>query len=199
MDEKRKDIRWYVASTASGRENRVKEAILSRSKTMDLAENILNVIVAEIEVEVTDKETGLPVYVTDKETGLQVPKKKMRNLYPGYIFIEMIMSDEAWFMVRNTPGVTGFIGSSGRGAKPFPVPDDEIEHILKRLGIVNEDMYERYHVGNTVRIINGPLTGIEGVIEHFDKSTGTLKISANFFGRPQMLEVDFADTEKIAE
>jgi transcriptional antiterminator NusG len=186
--EQSKDIRWYVASTASGRENRVKDAIISRIKSMDLSANILRVIVAEVEVDVLDKETKLP-------TG----KKKMRNLYPGYIFIEMIMSDEAWFMVRNTPGVTGFIGSSGRGAKPFPVPDDEIEHILKRLGIVSEDMYERYQIGNTVRIINGPLTDTEGVIEEFDKTTGVLKITANFFGRPQILEVNFADTEKISD
>lgn len=183
-----KDIRWYVVSTQSGRENRIKDYILSRKTSMDLEENIYRVIVAEIEVDVIDKETGLP-------SG----KKRMKNLYPGYVFVEMLMSDEAWFVVRNTPGVTGFIGSSGKGAKPFPVPDDEIEPILKRLGIISKEMYESYNEGDTVRIITGPLEGTEGTIIEFDKDTGNLVIESLIFGRPQRIETNFADTEKINE
>ena len=99
---------WYVVNTYSGHENKVKEKLEMRTQSMGLEDYIFRVIVAEHEV---------PVMREGKPTG----KTKMKNLYPGYIFVEMIMTDEAWYIVRNTPGVTGFVGSSGGHAKPFPV------------------------------------------------------------------------------
>ena len=99
---------WYVVNTYSSRENKVKENLEKRVETQNLQDVIFRVLVAEQEV---------PVMKDGKPTG----KTKTKNIYPGYVFIEMIMTDEAWYVVRNTPGVTGFVGSSGGGAKPFPV------------------------------------------------------------------------------
>ena len=176
---------WYVASTQSGHENKVKSNLENRIvNTPELNEFIKQILVAEIELDVMGKD------------GLPSGKKKMKNLYPGYVFIEMKMSDEAWFVVRNTPGVTGFIGSSGRGAKPFPVPTEEIEPVLKRLGLINSSMYDRYQVDDEVRVVHGSLEGTHGRILDIDKTTGIIKLETVFFGRPTVLEVDFADIEK---
>ncbi|MGE4341898.1 MAG: transcription termination/antitermination protein NusG [Bacilli bacterium] len=176
---------WYVASTQSGHENKVKSNLENRIvNTPELNEFIKQILVAEIELDVMGK------------NGLPSGKKKMKNLYPGYVFIEMKMSDEAWFVVRNTPGVTGFIGSSGRGAKPFPVPTEEIEPVLKRLGLINSSMYDRYQVDDEVRVVHGSLEGTHGRILDIDKTTGIIKLETVFFGRPTVLEVDFADIEK---
>ena len=107
---------WYVINSYTGHENTVKDNLIRRIETMNVQNNIFRVIVAEEEVPVLKE--GMP-------TG----KTKIKNTYPGYVFVEMIMSDEAWFVVRNTPGVTGFVGSSGKGAKPFPVPKEQIESV----------------------------------------------------------------------
>ena len=119
MENLDREMQWYVVNSYSGRENVVKQNLERRTKSMDLEEYVGRVLVAEIEVEALRM---------GKPTG----KMKMKNLYPGYVFIEMIMTDEAWYMVRNTPDVTGFVGSSGGGTKPFPVPREQIEPILKR-------------------------------------------------------------------
>ena len=147
---------WYVINSYTGHENTVKDNLIRRIETMNVQNNIFRVIVAEEEVPVLKE--GMP-------TG----KTKIKNTYPGYVFVEMIMSDEAWFVVRNTPGVTGFVGSSGKGAKPFPVPKEQIESVLKKIGIVNLDMYESYVVGSQVKILKGPLIGATGVIQSVDR------------------------------
>ena len=121
----------------------------------------------------------------------------MKNTYPGYLFIEMIMTDEAWYVVRNTPGVTGFIGSSGRGAKPFPVPKEQIESVLKGVGIIEEGMYSDYNPGDLVKILRGPLMGSEGTILSVDVAKKTVRVSSLFFGRETIVEVDFADVDKV--
>ena len=175
---------WYVVNTYSGHENKVAENLKRRVESMDLQDYIFRIIVAEQEEPVLKE--GLP-------TG----KTKMKNLYPGYVFIEMCMTDEAWYMVRNTPGVTGFVGSSGGGAKPFPVPREQIEPVLKRMGVVDESMYSRYEVGDYVRILRGTLEGSEGTIESIDSETGLVKVSTVFFGRATMVEVEFTEIEKI--
>lgn len=175
---------WYVASTQSGHENKVKENIITRIKqNPELDQYIKQILVAEIEVPVL-------------KDGLPTGKTKMRNLYPGYVFIEMKMSDQSWFEVRNTPGVTGFIGSSGRGAKPFPVPTEEIEPVLKRLGLINQSMYERYQPGDKVKVVHGSFENTTGTIVSINKDNGTVALETIFFGRPTSVEVDFADIEK---
>ncbi|MCH3977145.1 MAG: transcription termination/antitermination protein NusG [Bacilli bacterium] len=184
MENNEKDVQWYVVNTYSGHENTVKLNLLRRADSMNLHDFVFRVIVAEIEVDVL-------------KDGLPTGKKKMKNLYPGYVFIEMIMSDEAWYMVRNTPGVTGFVGSSGGGTKPFPVPREQIEPILKRMGEIDASMYDRYTVGDFVKVIHGSFEGTEGRITSIDKDTGNVKLEAVFFGRPTVLEVEFAQIEKI--
>ena len=175
---------WYVINSYTGHENTVKDNLIRRIETMNVQDNIFRVIVAEEEVPVL-------------KDGMPTGKTKIKNTYPGYVFVEMIMSDEAWFVVRNTPGVTGFVGSSGKGAKPFPVPKEQIESVLKKIGIVNLDMYESYVVGAQVKILKGPLIGATGVIESVDTENGVVKVSAIFFGRQHIVDIPFQDVEKI--
>ena len=175
---------WYVINSYTGHEKTVKDNLIRRIETMNMQDNILQVIVAEEEVPVL-------------KDGMPTGKTKIKNTYPGYVFVEMYMSDEAWFVVRNTPGVTGFVGSSGKGAKPFPVPKEQIEPILKSIGIVNLDMYDNYVVGSQVKILKGPLIGATGVIESVDTENGVVKVSAMFFGRQHIVDIPFQDVEKI--
>ena len=177
---------WYVVNTYSTHENKVAYNLKKRVESMGLEDLIFRIVVAEQEVAVMDRETGLP-------TG----KTRMKNLYPGYVFVEMIMTDYAWYIVRNTPGVTGFVGSSGKGTKPFPVPREQIEPVLKRMGIVDENMYDRYNVGDYIKVIKGTLEGTEGRIVSIDKDTGAVEIETVFFGRTTRVEVDFSEIERV--
>ena len=175
---------WYVVNTYSGHENKVKENLEKRIETQNLTDYIFRVVVAEHEVEVLKD---------GKPTG----KTKTKNMYPGYIFIEMIMTDEAWYMVRNTPDVTGFVGSSGKGAKPFPVAHEQIETVLKMMGIVDEDMYKRYEIGDRVKVLNGSFMAPEATITHLDAENGVLTVELLFFGRLSKVEIEFSDIDKI--
>ena len=96
------------------------------------------------------------------------PVEKTKNLFSGYLLVQMIMSDEAWYAVRNTPGVTGFIGSSGKGEKPFPVPQEEIDAVLRRLEIVDTNVSVDFQVGDRVEILNGAFKDSEGTVEKMD-------------------------------
>ena len=175
---------WYVVNSYSTHEKKVAENLKRRVETMGLQELIFRIIVAEQEVPVM-------------KDGLPTGKTRMKNLYPGYVFVEMIMSDYAWYVVRNTPGVTGFVGSSGKGTKPFPVPREQIEPVLKRMGMVDNSMYENYNEGDYVKVIHGPLEGTEGKILSIDKETGQVELDAIFFGKSTKIEVDFSEIEKI--
>ncbi len=187
---------WYIVTTYSMHESKTAENLRKRIETMNMQDYIMRVLVAEQEVQVLDK-NGLPATVKDKETGEIKPKMKMKNLYPGYIFIEMVMTDESWYIVRNTPGVTGIVGSSGGGQKPAPVAREAIEPVLKRMNIIDEDMYARYAVGDQVRIIHGAFEGTEGTITFIDKDTHAVRIETTFFGRVTPVDVEFSEIEKI--
>ena len=176
--------KWYVVNTYSGHENKVKINLERRIETMNMQDYIFRVVVAEHPVPVL-------------KDGLPTDKIKMKNTYPGYLFIEMIMTDEAWYIVRNTPGVTGFVGSSGGHAKPFPVTREQIEPVLKRMGIVDEEMYSNYEVGDTVRVLAGAYEGIEGEIESIDSQAGEVSVQIIFFGRPHLINVKFSEIEKL--
>ena len=186
VEQKLGEKAWYVVNTYSTHERKVADNLRKRVETMGLENLIDRIIVAEQEVPVMDRETGLPTN-----------KTRMKNLYPGYVFVEMIMTDYAWYVVRNTPGVTGFVGSSGKGTKPFPVPREQIEPVLKRMGMVDDSMYDRYVDGDLVKIIHGPFEGTEGHILSINKETGVVEVEAIFFGRPTKVEVDFSEIEKI--
>lgn len=180
MEEMKRE--WYVVNTYAGHENRVKENLQRRIDTMGLQEHLFQIVVAE-----------------EKEIEFKNGKKveKVFNLFPGYLFVEMLMTDEAWYVVRNTPGVTGFIGSSGGGAKPFPVAEDEINSILRRLGLGETKVQIDYAVGDRVKILSGPFAGVEGTVESLDDETQIAVVLTILFGRETPTEIGYGDLEKL--
>jgi len=176
------DKQWYVVNTYSGHENKVKEKLEMRSESMDMQEYIFRVIVPEQkEVELKD--------------GQQ--KEKIKKMFPGYILVEMIMSDEAWYVVRNTPGVTGFIGSSGKGAKPTPLQPYEVDNILKNMGISRLDAEKELEVGAKVRIAAGAFNGMYGTIETIDMEAQTLTLTVDLFGQATSVEAELSQIELV--
>ncbi len=174
---------WYVVHTYSGYENRVKANLEKRVETMGMQDNIFRVIVAEHE-----------------ETDLKDGKKKtvMRKVFPGYVLVEMILTDESWYVVRNTPGVTGFIGSSGGGAKPTPLLPEEAERLLKQMGINKKTVGEiDLTIGELVEVLEGPFAHFQGKVEEVDIDKGKVKVSVDMFGRETKMELDFEQIQKI--
>lgn len=167
---------WYVVQTYSGMENAAQRNLISRIDSMGMQDVIFNVLVPEL-TEVEKKKNGELKEVQVKP-------------YPGYVFIDMIVTDDSWFMVRNTPMVTGFLGSSGGGAKPVPLQDDEIAPILKMCGISLVKNFAG-KVGDTVRITAGNFTGQEAVIDSIDEQREIVKVLINFFGRQTVAELNF--------
>ena len=184
VEEPAGDKAWYVVNTYSTHERKVADNLTRRVESYDLGKLIFRIIVAEQDVPVL-------------KDGVPTGKTRKKNLYPGYVFVEMIMTDYAWYIVRNTPGVTGFVGSSGKGTKPFPVPREQIEPVLKRMGMIDESMYDRYNIGDLVKVIHGPLEGTEGNIVTINKETGLVEVETVFFGRSTKVEVDFSEIERI--
>lgn len=180
MSEAKKE--WYVVNTYAGHENRVKENLERRIETMGLQDFLFQIVVAE------EKEIE---YKNGKEV------EKTKNLFSGYLFVQMIMTDEAWYIVRNTPGVTGFIGSSGGGAKPFPVAEEEMENILRRLGRNQHDVQVDFEVKDRVRILNGAFKGSEGTVEELDDTRQVATVLLVLFGRETPTEIPHSDLEKI--
>jgi len=167
---------WYVVNTYSGHEQKVKEKLESRAKSMDFTENIFRVIVPETTVVETLKDGST--------------KEKKKKMFPGYVLVEMIMTDEAWYAVRNTPGVTGFIGSSGKGAKPTPLKPEEIDKVLMNMGMSRLDTDESLKVGVKVRINDGPFSGMEGNIASINKDKNTVNVLIDLFGQETDVEVE---------
>lgn len=174
--------RWYVVNTYAGHENRVKDNLEKRIKTMGMEDNLFRVVVAE--------ETEI-----DYKNGKKIEKTK--NMFPGYIFVEMIMSDDAWYQVRNTPGVTGFIGSSGGGVKPLPVGDEEMENILRKLGMSEQKVVVNFKVGDRVKILSGPFANVEGTIESMNDDAEVATILTIMFGHETPTEISYIDLEKV--
>lgn len=172
---------WYVVNTYSGHENKVKEKLEARTESMDMQDYIFRVIVPETtEVEIKDG----------------VRKEKIKKMFPGYVLVEMIMTDEAWYVVRNTPGVTGFIGSSGKGAKPTPLPPQEVDNVLKVMGMSRIDVDKELSIGTKVKIIGGPFTGMFGTIEEIDNDNQKFVLNVDLFGQETQVEVDFEQISK---
>lgn len=173
--------KWYVVNTYSGHENKVKEKLLMRAESMDMQDYIFRVIVPEQE------ETEIKDGVT---------KTKFKKMFPGYILVEMIMEDDAWYVVRNTPGVTGFIGSSGKGAKPTPLQPQEVDNILRNMGINRIDIDKELKVGEKVKIVDGPFTGMYGNIEELDVEAQKIVLNVDLFGQETQVEVELSQIEK---
>ena len=122
-------------------------------------------------------------------------KEMTKKMFPGYVLVEMIMTDEAWYVVRNTPGVTGFLGSSGKGAKPFPLFDHEIDKILQSMGMSRKEISVDLKVDDRVKITDGPFKLMAGKITEIDLETGKAKVSIDLFGQETIVEVDLVQLE----
>ena len=169
------DKQWYVVNTYSGHENKVKEKLEMRAESMDMQDYIYRVVIPEEKV----------VEVKDGVT-----KEKTKKMFPGYILVEMVMTDEAWYVVRNTPGVTGFIGSSGKGAKPTPLKPQEIDKILINMGLSRMDADAELQIGTKVEIVDGPFKGMSGSVNAIDKENSKLTVLIDLFGQETPVEVE---------
>lgn len=172
---------WYVVNTYSGHENKVKEKLEMRASTMGMEDYIFRVVVPEqTEVEYKDG----------------AKKEKVKKMFPGYILVEMIMTDEAWFIVRNTPGVTGFIGSSGKGAKPFPLTPAEVDKILGSMGMSRLEIGSELNVDDKVKVVDGPFNGMFGKVKSIDPATGSLEVTLDLFGQETVVELEISQISK---
>ncbi|MFC7280894.1 transcription termination/antitermination protein NusG [Apilactobacillus apinorum] len=173
---------WYVIHTYSGYENKVKANLDSRTESMGMSNFIFRVVVPETE---------------EHEVKDGVDKVKMDKTFPGYVLVEMVMTDEAWYIVRNTPGVTGFIGSHGQGSKPTPLLPDEVELILSRIGVAQEKQELDAEIGDTITIIDGAFADLTGKIVEKDDEKAKLKVNIDMFGRATTAELTFSQVQPI--
>lgn len=169
---------WYVVNTYSGHESKVKEKLEMRAVSTGMEDYILRVVVPE-----------------QKEIDAN-GKEKVKKMFPGYILVEMIMTDEAWYIVRNTPGVTGFIGSSGKGAKPFPLTAQEVDRILGSMGMSRLDAENDLKVDDKVKVIDGPFENMYGTIKSIDLEHAKLEVALDLFGQETIVELELAQISK---
>ncbi|ASD33367.1 transcription termination/antitermination protein NusG [Lactiplantibacillus plantarum] len=174
--------RWYVLHTYAGYENKVSSNLESRIQSMGMEDNIFQVVVPEEEAH---------------EVKNGKDKVEMKKIFPGYVLVEMVMTDQAWYIVRNTPGVTGFLGSHGQGSKPTPLLPEEAEQILHQLGMSARHTELDVEVGEQVTIIDGAFSGLSGEITEIDNEKMKLKVNINMFGRETSTELDFDQVDQI--
>jgi transcriptional antiterminator NusG len=174
---------WYVVHTYSGYENKVKANLEKRVESMGMQDKIFRVVVPE-----------------EEQTDIKNGKEKVtkRKVFPGYVLVEIVMTDDSWYVVRNTPGVTGFVGSSGHGSKPTALLPDEMTSILKQMGMEDRRQDADYELGETVVVKEGPFADFEGTIEEIDQDKGKLKVHVNMFGRETPVELDFDQVNKLS-
>ena len=172
---------WYIVHTYSGFENKVKESLEQRVAAYGLQSDIGEVLIPTEDI-------------VEKRGGREV--KSARRFFPGYILVEMNMTDHAWHVVKNTPKVTGFVGA---GAKPTPLTKDEVEQILTQVKSAAEKPKPKYMFdkGEQVRINEGPFTSFNGVVDEVNLDKNTLKVMVTIFGRSTPVELDFLQVEKI--
>lgn len=170
---------WYAINTYSGYEDKVADSIRQRINTIDLADKIFDAIVPK-----------------EKQIEIKNGKRKIvdRKIFQGYVLVEMKLSDETWYIIRNTPGVTGFVGT---GTQPTPVSEKEILKIKKRMGVEDPKYSVNYSVGEVVSITDGPFKGFDGEISDIDSAKGKLKVMVSMFGRETAVELDALQVKKI--
>ena len=174
---------WYVVNTVSGYEYKVKEKLEMMIKnSSEIQEKIFRVIVPE-------------QTIVEYKDG--VKKEKIKKMFPGYVLVEMIMDDEVWFIVRNTQGVTGFIGSSGKGAKPIPLLPEEVERILNNMGMSRIDLSKDLVEGKKVKIIPGPFKDMIGKISSYDLEKKKVNLLLDLFGQETPVEAELNQIENI--
>lgn len=170
---------WYAIHTYSGYEEKVAESIRQRADSLDMKDKIFQVLVP-------------------KEKMIEIKNGKRRvvekRIFQGYVLVEIKMSEDAWYIVRNTPGVTGFVGS---GTEPTPISKDEIEKIQKRMGLEQPKHKMDFRLGDVVSIVDGPFKGFDGAINEIDSQKGKLKVLVNMFGRETPVELDSLQVKRV--
>ncbi len=171
--------RWYVLHTYSGYEENVSRSLRQRIESMDMQDKIFNVLIpTENKIKIKN---GKRRVVTEK-------------IFPGYVLVEMIVTDDSWYVVRNTPNVTGFVGS---GTTPTPVSEEEVKSIQKRMGVEEPKYKIDVMAGSPVRITDGPFKEFEGKVSEVDEARGKVKVLVSMFGRETPVELDFLQIKKI--
>lgn len=170
---------WYVVHTYSGHENKVKTNLEKRIESTGMEDQIFRILVPTEEK-------------IEKKKGKQ--KVVNKKIFPGYVLVEMKMSDDSWYVVRNTPGVTGFVSS---GTKPLPLQPEEAEHILRGMGLEENKIVADFEEGDKVRVIDGPFEEFIGVVQEVHPQQGKAKVLVSMFGRETPLELEFSQIEKV--
>ncbi len=170
---------WYAIHTYSGYEEKVAESIKQRIQAVDMADKIFDAIVPK-----------------EKQIQIKNGKRKVveAKIFQGYVLVEMKLTEETWFIVRNTPGVTGFVGS---GSEPTPVSDSEISKIKKRMGVEDPKHQIDFSEGEVVSIVDGPFKGFDGAVSEIDTAKGKLRVMVSMFGRDTPVELDALQVKKV--
>ena len=173
--EEKLEPRWYVVHTYSGYENKVKTDLEKTVKNRELEDYFFDIVVPmEEQIEIKDGKR----------------KANLKKVFPGYVLIKMIVTEESWYIVRNTRGVTGFVGS---GTDPIPLTNEEIRSMGFETSVVEVD----YDVNDSVKILNGALSGFIGTVQEINKEKGKVKVLVSMFGRETPVELEFAQVEKV--
>jgi transcriptional antiterminator NusG len=171
--------RWYAIHTYSGYEENVRDNLMKRIESYDMEDKVFSVLIP-------------------KEKKIKIKNGKRRiveeKIFPGYVLVEMIVTDDSWYMVRNTPNVTGFIGT---GTIPTPLSEEEVKSLQKRMGVEEPQYKIDVQVNSPVRIVDGPFKGFEGKINEIDEARGKVKVLVSMFGRETPVELDFLQIKKI--
>lgn len=177
-DQHSDDRQWYVIHCYSGYENKVRKNLEQRIETMNMKNMIFDVVIpTQEEIEVRDGKR----------------KTVERHVFPGYVLVNMILEEESWYVVRNTPGVTGFVGM---GEEPTPLRPEEVAHILRRMEDEAPTYKVTYRSGDRVRIVDGPFNDFRGTVSDIDMERSKIRVMVNFFGRETPVELDFLQVEK---
>ena len=175
MSQEEKEPKWYVVHTYSGYENKVKTDLEKTIKNRELEDFFFDIVVPmEEQIEIKDGKR----------------KTNLKKVFPGYVLVKMIVTEESWYIVRNTRGVTGFVGS---GTDPIPLTNEEIRNMGFEIAVVNVD----YDVNDTVRVVNGPLATFIGTVQEINKEKNKVKVLVSMFGRETPVELEFSQVEKL--
>ncbi len=171
--------RWYAIHTYSGYEENVMTNLKQRVESMGMEDKIFSVLVP-----------------TEKKIKIKGGKRKIieEKIFPGYVLVDMVVTDDSWYVVRNTPNVTGFVGS---GTTPTPIADEEVKSLMKRMQIEEPTYTIDVTLGQPVQIVDGPFKGFEGKVSQVDEARGKIKVAVSMFGRETPVELDFLQIKKI--
>lgn len=178
-DKIKGDRNWYVIHTYSGYEDQVSENLKQRIESLSMQDKIFNVIVPK-----------------EKHIEIKGGKKKVidKRIFPGYVLVDMIVTEDSWYVVRNTPNVTGFIGF---GTRPTPVIKEEIKEVQKKMGIEEPKYKIDLNIGESVKIVDGPFSGFEAMVDEIDQDRGKIKVLVSVFGRETPVDLDFLQVKRL--